>query len=142
VCGLNDGELEKHLNTESGLLGLGGSSDIRELLEREAAGDTRAQLALSTYIHSVQKTIGQMAGVLDGADAIVFTGTVGERSAPIRGRVIEKLHYLSFVLDETANKNCTVSKAVTDINHAGCSPIWVVAANEADEMARRLHYLS
>jgi len=142
VCDLNDGELEKHLNTESGLLGLGGSSDIRELLEREAAGDTRAQLALSTYIHSVQKTIGQMAGVLDGADAIVFTGTVGERSAPIRERVIEKLHYLSFVLDETANKNCTASKVVTDINHAGCSPIWVVAANEAGEMARRLHYLS
>lgn len=142
IYNLSDADLERHLNADSGLLGLGGSSDIRELLEREAAEDNRARLALSTYVHSVQKTIGQMAAVLDGVDAIVFTGTVGERSGPIRERVISKLHYLSLVLDETANRNCDAASSLTSIHHAGCSPIMVVHAQEADEMARHLGVLS
>lgn len=141
IHGFDDSDLEEYLNKESGLLGLGGSADIRELLHREERGDNRARLALATYIHSVQKAIGQMAAVLDGADAIVFTGTVGERSAPIRERIVSKLHYLSFVLDGLANQNCHVANSPVSINHVGCSPTWVVPANEAAEILRRLSVL-
>ena len=99
----SDAELNSYLNLHSGLLGLGGNSDIRELLRRESNGDHRSSLALSTYTYSVRKAIGQMAATINGVDAIVFTGTVGERSSIIRSRVIEHLGYLGVELDSDRN---------------------------------------
>jgi acetate kinase len=137
ICDFTDESLEEYLNTQSGLLGLGGSGDIRELLRREQEGDNQARLALATYVHSVQKAIGQMAAVLGGVDALVFTGTVGERSAPIRSRVAAKLHYLGLVLDEVANGVCDSPAEPTDTSHKSSRPIYVVATREAAEIARR-----
>jgi acetate kinase len=137
VSGFTDESLEEYLNTQSGLLGLGGSGDIRELLRREQEGDNQARLALATYVHSVQKSIGQMTAVLGGVDALVFTGTVGERSAAIRSRVATKLHYLGLVLDEAANVTCDSPTEPTDIGHKSSRPIYVVATREDVEIARR-----
>lgn len=138
----DDVQLEAYLNHESGLLGLGGSSDIRELLYREANGDHYAQLALQTYIYALQKAVGQMAAVLNGADMLVFTATVGERSAPIRRRILEKLHFLDFILDEQENERCVSPTSPVCISRLAHSrPVFVVPAGESAEMLRRMQLL-
>lgn len=134
----DDNAAETYLNDSCGLLGLGGSADIRELLQREAAGNVRAALALTTYVYGIQKAIGEMAAALDGIGACVFTGTVGERSAPIRSRVIARLHYLGFVLDEHLNTMGRTDKSITLVSHVDSKPILIVPAQEASEMARHL----
>ncbi|HUC90190.1 MAG TPA: hypothetical protein VMR45_05295 [Patescibacteria group bacterium] len=135
----DDNAIEQYLNNHSGLLGLGGSSDIRELLRREADGDHRASLALRIYVHSVQKAIGQMTAALGGLDMLVFTATVGERSTPIRERVCRNLHYLDIFLDDGANQSCEEPENITCISRLTHSrPVYVVPADEAGEMARRI----
>ncbi len=136
--GMKNTEMETYLNTNAGLLGLGGSSDLRELLQREEAGDEQAALALRTYVYGVQKGIAQMAAALGGMDALVFTGTVGERSAIIRKRIVARLHYLDFYMDETANTSCTAPTAIETISKlAHSKPIYVVATDEATEIAQQ-----
>lgn len=135
---LDDDAVENYLNNHSGLLGLGGSSDIRELLIREKNGDNLARLALATYVYSVQKAVGQMAAALGGVDALVFTGTVGERSFAIRERIIQRLRYLDFIIDENANQACTEPQKIIPIGYlAHSKPIFVIPAEESNEMARR-----
>ncbi len=139
VCHFDDNGVEDYLNNHSGLLGLGGSSDIRELLRREEDGDHRSRLALQTYTYSVQKSIGQMASALGGVDALVFTGTVGERSAPIRNRICARLHYLDIVLDERTNSECESPEKLTTISRlAHSKPVYVAPADEAAEMVRHI----
>lgn len=136
---LDDDAIEEYLNNQSGLLGLGGSADVRELLKREEAGDHQAALALQTYVYTIQKAIGQMVAVLQGADAIIFTGTIGERSAPVRGRVAAALGYLDFKLDQTANDACLNPMSLTPIHQTGSSkPIFVIPTREEAYMATRL----
>ncbi len=137
---LTDDAVEDYLNNHSGLLGLGGSSDIRELLRREEDGDKKAHLALETYIYSLQKAIGQAVAVLGGVDVIIFTGTVGERSAAMRKRIVSRLEYLDFSLDEQTNSAClapTVTTTVSKLAHS--RPIFVIAAQEATEIVRRVN---
>ncbi len=140
---LNDAQLDSYLNEQSGLLGLSGSSsDIRELLDREANGDHYAHLALETYVYNIQKAIGQMTAALGGADVLLFTGTVGERSAAIRERVMQPFHYLDFILDHLANGQCVAPSVPTGISRLAHSrPVFVVPANEAAEIARRTKQL-
>jgi acetate kinase len=133
-------QAEQYLNNHSGLLGLGGSSDIRELLRREADGDHRSGLALKTYVYSVQKAVGQMASALGGLDALVFTGTVSERSAPIRDRIIDRLHYLDFILDRHANESVEPGEPLALISRlARSKPIYVVPTRESAEIARHVY---
>ncbi len=135
----DDNAIEQYLNNHSGLLGLGGSSDIRELLRRESDGDARSSLALRTYVHAIHKAVGQMTAALGGLDMLVFTGTVGERSIPIRERVCQNLHYLDVLLDEDANKACESPEQITCISRlAHSKPVYVVPTDEAGEMARHI----
>jgi acetate kinase len=84
--------LDEILNRESGLLGVSGiSSDMRDILQSE---DPRAKLAFEIYAHRLCREIGAMAGVLGGADAIVFTGGVGENCVPLRGIVEKRFSFL------------------------------------------------
>ncbi len=136
--GMNNEETELYLNERSGLLGIGDSPDIRELLHREDQGDERAHLALSTYAYSVQKGIAQMTAALGGIDALVFTGTVGERSATMRQRIVARLHYLDFILDPHANAACQNPMGLETLSKLTQSkPIYVVHADEAAEIARQ-----
>lgn len=136
--GMNNEETEIYLNEHSGLLGIGASPDIRELLSREDQGDERAHLALSTYAYSVQKGIAQMTAALGGIDALVFTGTVGERSATMRQRIVARLHYLDFFLDTHANLSCQNPTNLETLSKLTQSkPIYVVHADEAAEIARQ-----
>ncbi len=138
----NDNAVSEYLSNHSGLLGLGGSSDIRELLRRDGDGDHRSRLALQTYVYNIQKAIGQMASALSGADGLVFTGTVGERSNPIRERVVARLHYLDFILDPNVNDATQAPESATIVSRlAHSKPIYVAPANESAEIARRVQNL-
>lgn len=135
---LDDVSIETYLNHHGGLLGLGGASDIRELLTREGNDDHRAHLALQTYVYHIQKAVGQMTAALGGIDLLAFTGTVGERSAPIRERIVERFQYLDFYIDKNVNDDCVAPTDLTMISRLAHSrPICVIPTDEASEMARR-----
>jgi acetate kinase len=84
-------KLEKLLYHESGLLALGGTADMKTLLETDGE---RARLAVELYCMRIAREVGSLAAALEGVDALVFTGGVGENAAPIRDRVAEKLRWL------------------------------------------------
>jgi acetate kinase len=96
-------ELAAALEHRSGLYGLAGTADMREILLRAAAGDTRAELARETYLHRLRASIGSMAAALNGLDAIVFTGGVGENSAEIRQRAMDGLGFLGIAAEQESN---------------------------------------
>jgi acetate kinase len=92
------------VNHESGLLGVSEtSSDMRELLAREAA-DPRAAEAIAMYCYAIAKAIGALAVVLGGLETLVFAGGIGERAAPIRQRICERLGFLGVSVDPVANE--------------------------------------
>ena len=93
--GLTLAELEDLLNRKSGLLGLSGrSNDMRDLCEAAAAGDVRAELAVEVFCYRVRKYIGAYWAALGGADAVVFTGGIGENRAEVRERIMDGLDCL------------------------------------------------
>jgi acetate kinase len=96
-------ELAATLEYRSGLAGLAGTSDMREVLSRAAAGDARAVLGRDVYLHRLRALIAGMAAAMDGLDVIVFTGGVGENSAEIRSRAAAGLGFLGVRVDETRN---------------------------------------
>jgi len=101
--GLGAAQLSELVNHQSGLLGISGiSSDMQDLLARES-GDTAAADAVEMFTYQVRKSIGAFTAVLDGIDALVFTGGIGERSSVIRSRVCAGLEYLGIALDQGAN---------------------------------------
>ena len=135
--GMAPRELEKKLNNESGLLGVSQlSSDIRELLKAEKKGSESAKLALDLFAYNVRKQIGATAAALGGIDALVFTGTVGERSNIMRKRIVESLKFMKISLSPRANNrvlggvDAVISKAVARI------PIHVFVADEAGEIEK------
>jgi acetate kinase len=97
-------DIEDWLNTRSGLLGVSGRSrDMRELLEAEANGDARASLAVEMFCYRVKKYLGAYLAILDGADAVVFGGGVGENAPPIRARICAGMEWCGLVLDAERN---------------------------------------
>jgi acetate kinase len=103
--------LDELLNRESGLKGLTGTPDMRAIEERAAVGDEHCRLAIEAYVHRVRKYIGAYAAVMDGVDAIAFTGGIGENSATIRSRIGHRLRHLGAILDEDANRDVRVDTA-------------------------------
>jgi len=100
---LTTAELGDALEHESGLLGLAGTADMREVLARVARGDEVAGLALEVYVHRLRAGIAAMTAALAGIDVLVFTGGVGERSPEIRGRAADGLAYLGVTVDGGLN---------------------------------------
>ena len=96
-------ELATTLETRSGLVGLAGTGDMREVLSRAASGDARAVLGRDVYLHRLRGSIASMAAALDGLDVLVFTGGVGENSAEIRSRSAAGLGFLGVAVDESRN---------------------------------------
>lgn len=97
-------EISDILNKESGLKGIAGSNDMRDLEERAAEGDINAQLAIDMFVHRLRKYIGAYAAVMGGADAIIFTAGIGENSASLRYKVVQKLGFMRAIIDEQKNK--------------------------------------
>src|SRR5262249_36982869 len=88
---------------KSGLLGLGGSGDVRDLQRAAQQGDDRARLALEGFAYRARKYIGAYAAALGGLDAVAFTGGIGEHSALVRRLVCQGLEFLGIRLDEAGN---------------------------------------
>ncbi|MFN2511672.1 MAG: acetate kinase [Pyrinomonadaceae bacterium] len=109
VCtkeGLSTGEVESLLNKQSGLLGISGlTSDMRELLdEGREENDRRALLAIEIFCYRARKYIGAYLAAMNGADAIVFTGGIGENSWDVRARICTGLEWMGIELDEARNR--------------------------------------
>ena len=93
-AGMLEDELASALEYRSGLYGLAGTADMREILSRAAAGDARAELAREVYLHRLRGGVAAMAAAMGGLDALAFTAGVGENSAEIRSRVMAGLGFL------------------------------------------------
>jgi acetate kinase len=105
-------EVEGWLNTRSGLLGVSGSSaDMRELLEAEPQGDLRASLAVDMFCYRVRKYIGAYLAVLDGADAIIFGGGIGENAPEVRARICTEMDWCGLAFDPDRNAGTVGSEA-------------------------------
>lgn len=136
--GMDWSGIESYLNQRGGLLGIGGSNDIRDLIEREKNGDHLAHLALTTLVHTIHKAIGSMIATLNGCDLLVFTGTVGERSAILRKRIVAHLEFVDFIIDGNLNDGCTEPDQLTSISQSAKSkPIIVIPTNESVEIAKQ-----
>ncbi|NJK43060.1 MAG: acetate kinase [Pleurocapsa sp. SU_196_0] len=96
-------ETDALLNKQSGLLGLSGSSDLRDVWNAADDGDEDARVALEVTAYRIRKTIGAYTAAMNGTDAIVFTAGAGENDARLRARVLEGLDFLGVTLDIPAN---------------------------------------
>jgi acetate kinase len=134
--GIAEGELADALEHRSGLLGLAGSADMREVLARAAAGDQAAQLAFGVYVHRLRGAIAAMAAAMDGLDALAFTGGVGERAPQVRESAAAGLQFLGARLDARANAACEPD---ADVSAPGASlRTLVIRAREDLEIARQV----
>lgn len=128
--GLSLDEVERLLWHQSGLIGLAGTNDMRELLERE---DEQARLAVEVFCYRILKYIGAYLAVLGDAEAVVFTGGIGENSPAIRSRIICSLDNFGMELDPGGNaKN---SRRIT--TDASTLHAWVIPTNEELLIARQ-----
>jgi len=138
--GKTNEELETLLNKESGLKGICGINDMREIIQRAGSGDESAQLAIDIYCYRIKKYIGAYCAVLGKVDALVFTGGIGENAALIRKGCCDNLESLGIVLDNEKNKAC--SGELSEIQEEK-SPlkILVIPTNEELEIAHQTHEL-
>ncbi|HSE93238.1 MAG TPA: acetate/propionate family kinase [Methylomirabilota bacterium] len=132
--GVPAAEVVGWLNQRSGLLGLSGTSgDVRDLLAREAH-DPRARLALEVFVHRARKYVGAYLAVLGGADAVVFSGGIGEYSATVRTRIGAGFGWCGLALDEA--RNAAVAGGARRISADGARlAAWVVPADEETVIA-------
>lgn len=128
TAGLKAVELDEILNRRAGLMALAGSDDIRILLARD---DSEAKLAMDIFCRGVRKYIGAYLAELGGADALIFSGGIGEHQPRVRAQILAPLASLGFPLNAAANAAATSGEA--DIGTAGVD-IRVLPADEAREL--------
>ena len=130
-------EVTNILNKKSGMLGLTGYSDLREIQEHAANGNKDCQLALDMNVYRIKKYIGAYTTALNGLDAIVFTAGIGENSAYIRKAVCANMDFFGLELDTT--KNDLRSKDIREINMPNSkTKILVIPTNEELEIAQQV----
>jgi acetate kinase len=138
-AGMPPAELGAALEHRSGLLGLAGTADMRQILDQAAQGDSAALLALDVYLHRLRGSVAAMAAAMDGLDALVFTGGVGENSPEVRSRAAAGLGFLGVRIDDTRNSGAAADR---EIGEPG-APVraLVIAAREDIEIARQVRTL-
>ena len=129
-------QIDALLNRESGLRGVCGANDMREVLRRVEAGDEKAELALEMYCYRIRKYIGAYMAALERVDAIVFTAGIGENSAEIREHACRGLENLGVILD--SQKNAAAERTAREIQ-ADDSPtkLLVIPTDEELEIAEQ-----
>ena len=133
--GLTEPELSDALEHRSGLVALAGTGDMRVVLARAASGDGDARLALDVYVHRLRAGVAAMAAAMDGLDAVVFTGGVGENAHDVRAAAAAGLRFLGVALDPKLNTSATGD---ADIGASGAAVrTLVVRAREDLEIARQ-----
>jgi acetate kinase len=135
--GLNLNELDSLLNKQSGLLGISGlTPDMRELLAEEAEnGDRRARLAIDIFCYRARKYIGAYLAAMNGADAVILSGGIGENSPEIRRRICAGLEWMGIELDEAKNKSIVGGEGRIDAAKSRVQ-LWVIPTDEELLIAR------
>ncbi len=136
--GLSLAEIDAMLNKQSGLLGLCGDNDLRDIEERVDAGDTDAALALEMYAYRIRKYIGAYAAVLGRVDALVFTAGVGENSDVVRAKVCDGLGALGISLDPAKNVATVRGKSGQIHSDESRVEVFVIPTNEELEIAQQV----
>ncbi len=130
-------EVLNYLNKECGLLGISGvTSDHREITAEAEKGDKRCRLALDLLAYSAKKYVGIYLAILNGADAIVFTGGIGENSAETRKKIVSNLENLGVVIDEEKNANFKRGQVELISTPDSKVKIYIIPTNEELMMAR------
>ena len=135
VAGMPLENIDQLLNKDSGLKGLSGQQDMREVRAMARAGDARARAALDVYVYRIQSTIGAFLAHLPGLHALVFTAGIGENDADVRGEICAPLGHLGITLDQARNQTRgseprAIDDGSTDVR------VLVVPTNEEAEIAR------
>lgn len=125
-------DIENMLNRRSGVFGLGGEADFRELHKRIDAGDPDARLAYDVYIHRLRKYVGGYLAVLGSTDVITFTAGVGENNAAVRRDALTGLSALGIEIDDARNESA--ERGPRRISTEG-SPITVLVIPTNEELA-------
>ena len=134
--GMTTIELRKYLNSECGLLGVSeASSDVRDLIKLESQGNMQAKLALDLFAYRVRKYIGSYIAALNGVEALVFSGTIGERSFIMRGKILSGLENLGFALDKEVNDK-TIAEDKIISREESIIKIAVIKTDEMGQLAR------
>lgn len=133
-AGLTEPELNDALDKRSGLFALAGTGDMRELLTRVSAGDENARLAFDVYIHRLRACIASMAAAMEGLDALVFTGGVGENAPAVRSAAAGGLGFLGLEVGPALNATVAGDADISTSN-ARVRTL-VIHAHEDVEVAR------
>ncbi len=134
TLGMSLDEIDDVLNKQSGLLGVGGNSDLRDVIARAESGEEKARLALKMYAYRIKKYIGAYTAVLNRVDALIFTAGVGENSPLMRRMACEGLEHLGYLLDEGKNQN--PNAGIAEIQAGGSTiKILVIPTDEELEIA-------
>ncbi len=141
VAGMDADEIDVLLNKKSGLVGLCGDNDMREIRRRVDEGDERAALAFDIYVHRLKKYIGAYYAVLGRVDAVVFTAGVGENAAPVREAAIAGLEELGLAVDAELNAVRSGEPRIISPEYARVA-VAVVPTDEELEIARQTFALT
>ena len=132
--GIEPNRLAQILNSESGIKGISGlSNDMRDVLKAAHSGNERAALAVDAFCYRVRKYIGTYLAAMNGADALIFTGGIGENAAEIRAQICAGLGNLGIEIDPVRNER--PSKEDREIGSSKI-PVWVVPTDEELMIAR------
>ncbi|MFG2295667.1 acetate kinase [Streptomyces sp. NPDC048603] len=140
VGGLSVDEIDSLLNKRSGLLGMCGDNDMREVLRRAGEGDEAARTAFATYTYRLRKYIGAYTAALGRVDAVVFTAGVGENSAEVREAAVDGLDALGLVLDPEANSVRSPEPRIVSADRARVA-VAVIPTDEELEIAEQSYAL-
>ncbi|MFL5613798.1 MAG: acetate/propionate family kinase [Gemmatimonadaceae bacterium] len=136
--GYSSPEIEGILNKQSGLLGVSGlTNDMRELLAEEAEhGDRRARLAIDLFAYRARKYIGGYLAAMNGADAVIFAGGIGENASAVRARICDGLQWMGIVLDQQRNEDTVGGKEGRIDAQGSRVEVWVIPTDEELLIAR------
>jgi acetate kinase len=132
-------QLLDDLANRSGLLGISGQNDLRDIEAGAAAGDRKAKLALDVFVAAVRHYLGAYLLLLNGADVIVFTGGIGENSSAMRAAVCGNLDWFGIALDTAANATAKGEAAIHTANSR--AQLWIMPTNEELVVARQVRAL-
>jgi acetate kinase len=130
--GIELADYQQAITKAGGLLAIAGDNDMRTLLERRAAGDDRARLAIAMFVYRLRKTVGSYAAALGGLDALVFTAGIGENAAVIREETCAGLEFLGIkIMDDSE----ILAEGIQRLSDSMCE-VLVVPTNEELELAK------
>ncbi|MCL6259984.1 acetate kinase [Aquiflexum sp. TKW24L] len=138
--GFTSKEVNDILNKKSGLLGLCGFSDMRDVKQAIKDGKEDASLAYELYAYRIQKYIGTFTAALNGLDAIIFTAGIGENDSDMRAAVCQNMEFFGIYLDQ--EKNSKRSSDIREINTKGAKvKILIIPTNEELEIGQQTYEL-